>query len=137
MGVRRTEWDCTLGRVVSEVASGLNDRRPNLRRLLSDPRVGTILVEHRDRLARFGVGMVDAMLEARGGSLRVVEDKEVDDDLVPGHDRDTDVLLRAALRSAQRRQSGSEDAVSAASRRNRAAWSRLAPNSAPPALMVG
>ena len=71
-----------LDRVVSEVASGLNDRRPNLRRLLSDPRVGTILVEHRDRLARFGVGLVDAMLQARGGRLLVVEDKEVDDDLV-------------------------------------------------------
>ena len=52
--------------VISEIASGLNDRRPKLRRLLSDPRVGTILVEHRDRLARFGVGMVEAMLQARG-----------------------------------------------------------------------
>ena len=58
-----------LDRVVSEVASGLNDRRPQLRRLLADPKVGTILVEHRDRLARFGVGMVDAMLQARGGRL--------------------------------------------------------------------
>ena len=32
-----------LDRVVSEVASGLNDRRPKLRRLLADPKVGTIL----------------------------------------------------------------------------------------------
>ena len=55
-----------LDRVVSEVASGLNDRRPKLRRLLADPKVGTILFEHRDRLARFGVGM-DAILRARGG----------------------------------------------------------------------
>ena len=60
----------------------MNDRRPKLRRLLADPRVGTILVEHRDRLARFGVGMVEAMLQAHGGRLLVVEDKEVDDDLV-------------------------------------------------------
>lgn len=71
-----------LDRVVSEVASGLNDRRPKLRKLLADPEVGTILVEHRDRLARFGVGMVDAMLQARGGGLVVIEEKEVDDDLV-------------------------------------------------------
>ena len=56
-------------RVVSEVASGLNDRQPQLCRLLADPKVGTILVEHRDRLARFGVGMVDAMLRARGWQL--------------------------------------------------------------------
>ena len=74
--------DIALDRVVSEVASGLNDRRPKLRRLLSDPKVGAILVEHRDRLARFGVGMVDAMLQARGGGLLVIEDNEVDDDLV-------------------------------------------------------
>ena len=75
-----------MDQVVSEVASGLNDRRPQLRRLLADPKVGTILVEHRDRLARFGVGMVDAMLQARGGGLLVIEDNEVynevDDDLV-------------------------------------------------------
>ena len=75
-----------LDRVVSEVASGLNDRRPKLRRLLADPKVGYILVERRDRLARFGVGMVQAMLEARSGGLLVIEDNEVynevDDDLV-------------------------------------------------------
>jgi predicted site-specific integrase-resolvase len=28
-------------------------------------------VEHRERLARFGVGMVEAMLEARGGCVTV------------------------------------------------------------------
>ena len=71
-----------LDRVVSEVASGLNDRRPKLRKLLADPEVGAILVEHRDRLARFGTGMVEAMLQARGGGLVVIEEKEVNDDLV-------------------------------------------------------
>ena len=58
--------------VVSEVASGLNDRRPKLRKLLSDPTVHTMIVEHRERLARFGVGMVEAMLQARGGALIVI-----------------------------------------------------------------
>ena len=68
--------------VVSEVASGLNDQRPKLRRLLSDPTVQTIIVEHRERLARFGVGMVEAMLQGRGGSLIVIDGTEVPDDLV-------------------------------------------------------
>ena len=71
-----------LDTVVSEVASGLNDRRPELRKLLSDPTVHTIIVEHRERLARFGVGMVEAMLQARGGSLVVIDDTEAPDDLV-------------------------------------------------------
>ena len=47
--------------VVSEIASGLNDRRPKLRKLLRDPTVQTVIIEHRERLARFGVGMVEAM----------------------------------------------------------------------------
>ena len=68
--------------VVSEIASGMNDRRPKLRKLLSDPTVHTMIVEHRERLARFGVGMVEAMLQARCGALIVIDDAEVPDDLV-------------------------------------------------------
>ena len=68
--------------VVSEIASGLEDRRPRLRKLLGEPTVQTIIVEHRERLARFGVGLVESMLEARGGSLMVIDDAEVSSDLV-------------------------------------------------------
>ena len=68
--------------VVSEIASGLNDKRPKLRKLLADPAVHTIVVEHWGRLARFGAGMVEAMLQARGGSLIVIDDTEVPDDPV-------------------------------------------------------
>ena len=50
--------------------------------MLADPTVHTIIVEHRERLARFGVGMVEAMLQAPGGSLIVIDDNEVPDDLV-------------------------------------------------------
>ena len=99
-----------LDRVVSEIASGLNDRRPKLLKLLSDPQVGTIIVEHRDRLARFGVGTVNAMLEARGGKLIVIDDAELADDLV----RDmTEVLTCMCARLYVRR--------SAATRAKRAA----------------
>ena len=97
---------CELFAIVSEVASGLNDRRPNLRRLLSDPRVGSILVEQRDRLARFGVGLVDAMLRARGGRLLVVEDKEVDDDLA----RDMTEILTGFCARLYGRRSGANRA---------------------------
>ena len=57
-----------LDEVVSEIASGLNERRPKLRKLLGDPTVHTVIIERRDRLARFGVGMVETMLQARGGA---------------------------------------------------------------------
>jgi len=36
--------------VKSEVGSGRNGHRPKLRRLLADPKVTTVVVEHRDRL---------------------------------------------------------------------------------------
>ena len=68
-----------LDQVVSEIGSGLNDRRSKLRKLLGDPMVHTIIVEHRERLARFVVGMVEAMLVARGGSLMVIDNTEVPD----------------------------------------------------------
>lgn len=94
-----------IDQVVAEVGSGLNGTRPKLLKSLSKPQLGFLLVEHRDRLARFGFEMVDALLRSRGGGVIVLEEREVDDDLV----RDmTEVLtsLCARLygrRSAQRR----------------------------------
>ncbi|MFF5115216.1 IS607 family transposase, partial [Streptosporangium sp. NPDC000509] len=44
-----------VGEVVKEIGSGLNDTRRKLHRLLADPTAAVIVVEHRDRLARFGV----------------------------------------------------------------------------------
>ena len=91
--------------VVVEVGSGLNGSRPRLLKVLSRPQLGYLLVEHRDRLARFGFEMVDALLRARGGGVVVLEEREVDDDLV--HDM-TEVLTSFCARlygrrSAQRR----------------------------------
>lgn len=67
---------------VTEIGSGLNGHRQKLLKLLSDPKVGTILVEHRDRLARFGTEYVEAALAAQGRRIVVVDPKEVEDDLV-------------------------------------------------------
>jgi len=68
--------------VVTEIGSGLNGKRKKLLRLLRDPRVSRIVVEHRDRLARFGFEMVEAALAAAGKRVVVVEEGEVMDDLV-------------------------------------------------------
>ena len=68
--------------VVTEVGSGMNGRRPRLRRLLADPTVTVLVVEHRDRLARFGVEHLEAALSAQGRRLVVVDAGETTDDLV-------------------------------------------------------
>jgi putative resolvase len=72
----------SVAEVVTEVGSGMNGRRPRLRRLLADPQATMIVVEHRDRLARFGVEHVEAALLAQGRRLVVVDPSETTDDLV-------------------------------------------------------
>ncbi|MCX5377952.1 IS607 family transposase [Streptomyces sp. NBC_00091] len=84
--------------VVTEVGSGLNGRRRKLHGLLADPVVGTI--EHRDRLARFGVEHLEAALSATGRRLVVLDAAETADDLV----RDiTEVLTSMCARLYGRR----------------------------------
>src|SRR3981189_3894185 len=70
--------------VVSEVGSGMNGRRQKLARLLRDPEVTTIVVEHRDRLARVGVEHLEAALAATGRRIVVVERGETTGELGGG-----------------------------------------------------
>ncbi len=83
---RVTEWvtgqGLAVAEVVCEVGSGLNGKRPKLRRILSDPSATVIVVEHRDRLARFGVEHLDAALAAQGRRVLVADPGETADDLV-------------------------------------------------------
>jgi predicted site-specific integrase-resolvase len=76
------EGKLSIVKVVAEVGSGLNGRRAKLISLLKDPKVGVIVVEHSERLARFGVEYVEAALSASGRKLVVVEHDELKDDLV-------------------------------------------------------
>jgi len=67
---------------VTEVGSGLNGHRPKLIKLLADSTIKTIIVEHRDRLMRFGCEYVEAALLAQGRKIVVVDSTELKDDLV-------------------------------------------------------
>lgn len=63
----------TLVGTFTDVASGLSDRRHGLKRALTacqSGQVGVLLVTHRDRLARFGVGVIEHLLAGHG--VRVV-----------------------------------------------------------------
>ncbi len=86
--------------IVTETGSGMDDKRRKLKRLLADPTVGMIIVEHRDRLARMNAGLVESALKAQGRRIIVVDDTESDDDLV----RDmTDALTSFCARLYGRR----------------------------------
>lgn len=83
---RLSEWAARTGnkvvRVESEIASGMNGARSKAKRLLADPAVTTVVVEHKDRLGRMNVELVEAALSATGRRLVVLDDGEVEDDLV-------------------------------------------------------
>jgi len=67
---------------VAEIGSGLNGKRPRLLKLLADKSAETILVEHRDRLARFGSEYIEAALAASGRRVVVMDQTEMQADLV-------------------------------------------------------
>ena len=101
---RLNQWAVTnkvdVTRTDKEVGSGMNGRRTKLLRLLSDPEIDAIVVEHRDRLGRMNTELVEAALHAQGREVIVVDDGELDDDLV----RDmTEVLTSFCARLYGRR----------------------------------
>lgn len=83
---RLSQWAATAGhrvvRIESEIASGMNGGRAKARRLLSDPGVTTVVVEHRDRLGRMNTELIEAALSATGRRLVVLDEGEAEDDLV-------------------------------------------------------
>jgi putative resolvase len=101
---RLSAWAAQAGgsvvRVEAGVGSGMNGARSKVRRLLADPAVSAVVVEHRDRLGRMNTELVEAALAAHGRRLVVLDPDEVNDDLV----RDmTEVLTSFCARLYGRR----------------------------------
>lgn len=69
--------------VIKEVGSGVNDHRPKLMRLLADQDVGLIVVEHKDRLTRFGFNYIETLLQMQGRRIEAINEAADDrDDIV-------------------------------------------------------
>lgn len=67
---------------VTEIASGMNDSRPKFLKLLADPSIGTIIVEHRDRGTRFGWNYIATLMEVQQRRIEAIFPGETKDDLV-------------------------------------------------------
>lgn len=65
-----------VAKVVKEVGSGLNDTRPKLQSLLADKSIDLILVEHKDRLTRFGFNYIQTLLANSDRMIEVVNNLE-------------------------------------------------------------
>jgi putative resolvase len=110
-----SERGVRIDRTVTEIGSGRGGRRTKLRKLLGDPKVATIVVEHRDRLARFGVEYLEAALAAHGRTVVVLDDAELPDDLA----RDlTEVLTCMCARLYGRRSASRRAAAAVVAIRN-------------------
>jgi predicted site-specific integrase-resolvase len=59
-------------KIVKEVGSGLNDNRKKLEGLLMSSDYDILIVEHKDRLARFGTHYLDILLSRCGIKLEIV-----------------------------------------------------------------
>ena len=69
-------------KIVSELASGLNESRPKFLKLLTDASIGVIVVEHRDRATRFGLTYIEQLMQMQGRRLEVIFPSDTDNDLV-------------------------------------------------------
>jgi len=71
-----------LAAVITEQASGLNENRRGLRKLfklVAKDQVDVVLVEFKDRLARFGFAYIQEALQFRGVEIEVLEQQETRD----------------------------------------------------------
>ena len=91
-----------VAQMVKEIASGVNDSRPKLLALLKDRSTTRIVVEHKDRLTRFGFGYSETLLALQGRTIEVVNLAENDkEDLL--HDLASIVYSFCARLYRQRR----------------------------------
>ena len=63
---------------VQEIGSGLNDRRKMLLKILDEAKATRLVVEHKDRLARFGVSYIECLCKHIRCELVVVNQQEND-----------------------------------------------------------
>lgn len=66
-------------KVITEVGSGLNDERKKLESLLLDKSINLIVVEHKDRLARFGLNYIQKLLELDNRHIEIINPQSNDE----------------------------------------------------------
>ena len=68
-----------VSKVVKECGSGINDQRPKFLALLADPKIGQIVVEHKDRASHFGVAYIQTLLAMQGRELVIVNTADTEE----------------------------------------------------------
>lgn len=66
-------------KTIKEIASGMNDNRPKLNKLLESNNARVVCL-HKDRLTRFGFNYVSRLISAKGGEVVVINSEMVEED---------------------------------------------------------
>lgn len=69
-----------VSKVVTEIGSGLNDSRKKLESILMDRTINLIVVEHKDRLARFGLNYIQKLMELDNRAIEIINPITNDED---------------------------------------------------------
>lgn len=64
--------------VIKETGSGLNDKRPKFIKMIRSGKPTKIVIEHSDRLTRFGFNFLNILLEKQGCTIEVINEAEDD-----------------------------------------------------------
>jgi len=64
--------------VIKEIGSGLNDKRPKLLKILNDIETTHIVIEHKDRLTRFGFNFLKDWMASRQCEIIIINNVETD-----------------------------------------------------------
>ncbi|MGL5965060.1 MAG: IS607 family transposase [Fusobacteriaceae bacterium] len=59
-------------KVVKEIGSGLNDKRPKLLDVLNKEQFDILIIEHSDRLTRFGASYIESLLKLTNRKLEII-----------------------------------------------------------------
>lgn len=91
--------------VYEEIASGLNENRRQLRKLLKAViagKINIVVVEYKDRLARFGYAYLEMLCESHGARIEVIEEKASNDENAVRNFNLPGARDQAAIRSLSR-----------------------------------
>ena len=69
----------SVGKVVKECGSGINDQRPKFLALLANREIGRIVVEQKDRASRFGVAYIQTLLTLQERELVIVNTADTEE----------------------------------------------------------
>lgn len=67
-------------KIIEEFGSGINDKRPKLEKLLKEQDFTKIVVEHKDRLIRFGFNYLEVLLNKNNIDIEVINNVDTDEE---------------------------------------------------------